>query len=259
MVGDINSVYITVGSVVLDRPDQSGEFIAKDLAVGWAYIVADNEGDKRFRGQGSCAGGLATGLRYALMSAVGCVPNYGPITIYVETAQAHRQMVQLATGDVQVVAAIAGRPVFVMTRPRERSSLQVRLAAERAATAALRVREHIERQETVEPSALDPVEAAEAEPVVTAPTMTPESRQSWRRRVSRPSAPGQLAIRAAARSASRQAPATEPTPSPRASSGVRSAAPPQTPLPRARVLTQWMHEFDSRVESVQTGLQSVSW
>ena len=256
MIAELRSVYISLGAVVLDRPDQSGEFIAKDFASGWAYIIADHEGDKRFRGQGSCAGGLATGLRYAFMSAVGCVPNCGRITIYVESPHAHQQMVQLATADARVVAAIASRPVFVMTRPQERTSHQVRLAAERAAMTALRTREHIERQETSK-SVADPV-AAETEADVEDSASIPEPRQSWRQQWSGRSADVQPAIRATARSASRQAAAHAPKHLPLASAGVAPMSRQSTPA-RTRALMQWLQDFDTQVESVQTGLHNAGW
>jgi hypothetical protein len=144
MFGPVGSVSISLGSVVLDRPDQTGLYIAKDLAGGWAYLIVDADGDKRFRGQGVCEGGLDVALRCAFLSATNCVPDCLLIKIVVETRQAHRAMVQLASGDTHVVAAIAGRPVAIMTRPQERSSFHVRSAAERAASTALRDREHAE-------------------------------------------------------------------------------------------------------------------
>ena len=144
MFDPIGTVSIALGSVVLDRPDQTGRYFAKDLAGGWAYLVGDAEGDNRFRGHGVCEGGLDTTLRCAFLSAVNRIPDCGRIRILVETRQAHRMIVQLARRDPHVVAAIAGRPVSVLTLPEERSSHQVRSAAERAASTALRDREHAE-------------------------------------------------------------------------------------------------------------------
>jgi hypothetical protein len=144
MFDPIGTVSITLGSVVLDRPDRTGRYFAKDLAGGWAYLVGDAEGDNRFRGHGVCEGGLDTTLRCAFLSAVNRIPDGGRIRILVETRQAHRMIVQLARRDPHVVAAIAGRPVAVLTVPEERSSHQVRSAAERAASTALRDREHAE-------------------------------------------------------------------------------------------------------------------
>jgi hypothetical protein len=144
MFDPIGAVSIALGSVVLDRPDQTGRYFAKDLAGGWAYLVGDADGDARFRGHGVCDGGLDTTLRCAFLSALNRIPECGQIRILVESRQAHRMMVQLARRDPHVVAAIAGRPVSVMTRPEERSSFQVRSAAERAAAIALREREHAE-------------------------------------------------------------------------------------------------------------------
>jgi hypothetical protein len=135
-------VSISLGSVLLDRPDQTGRFFAKDVAGGWAYLVGDAEGDNLWRGQGVCEGGLDLTLWCAFMSAVNRVPECRQIRILVETRQAHRMMVQLAVNDPRVAAAIAGRPVSVLTRPDAKSSYHVRNAAERAASAALRDREH---------------------------------------------------------------------------------------------------------------------
>jgi hypothetical protein len=144
MFDPIGSVTIALGSVVLDRPDQTGRYFAKDLAGGWAYLIGDAEGDNRFRGHGVCEGGLDTTLRCALLSAVNHIQDCHRIKILVETRQAHRMIVQLVKRDPHVVTAIAGRPVSVLTLPEERSSHQVRFAAERAASTALRDREHAE-------------------------------------------------------------------------------------------------------------------
>jgi hypothetical protein len=144
MFDPIGTASIALGSVVLDRPDHTGRYFARDLAGGWAYLVGDADGDNRFRGHGVCEGGLDTTLRCAFLSAINRIPDCGRIRILVETRQAHRMIVQLARRDPHVVAAIAGRPVSVMTLPEERSSCQVRSAAERAASTALRDREQAE-------------------------------------------------------------------------------------------------------------------
>ncbi len=141
MFGPVGPVRITLGAVVLDSPDQSGLYIAKDLIGGWAYLIGDKAGDTLSRSQGGCPGGLDIQLRCAFLLAANQVPDSRQITILVETRQAHRVMVNLARRDVHVIAAIAGRPVSVTTRPDERSSFQVRAAAERAASAMLRDRE----------------------------------------------------------------------------------------------------------------------
>ncbi|MDR3535104.1 MAG: hypothetical protein P4L71_01265 [Acetobacteraceae bacterium] len=141
MFESFGAVSIALGSVVLDSPDQTGRYFAKDLAGGWAYLVGDAAGDNRFRGHGVCDGGLDMTLRCAFLSASSRIPDWGRISILVETREAHRMMVQLAVRDPYVVATIAGRPVSVMTRPEARSSYQVRSAAERAASVALRDRE----------------------------------------------------------------------------------------------------------------------
>ena len=70
MFDPTGTVSIALGSVVLDRPDRTGRYFAKDLAGGWAYLVGDAEGDNRFRGHGVCEGGLDTTLRCAFLSAV---------------------------------------------------------------------------------------------------------------------------------------------------------------------------------------------
>ena len=129
MFGPTGSVSISLGSIVLDRPDQTGLYVAKDLVGGWAYLVADGDGDSRLRGQGACDGGLEVALRCAFLSASSRVPHFTQARILVETAQAHRAMVRLASIDGRVVAAIAGRPIAVMTRPEERSSFHVRTAS----------------------------------------------------------------------------------------------------------------------------------
>jgi hypothetical protein len=186
MLDPIGAVSISLGSVVLDRPDQTGQFIAKDLAGGWAYLIGDAEGDNRFRGHGVCEGGLDLTLRCAFLSAANHVPDCTRIKIIVDTRQAHRMMVRLAVKDPHVVTAIGGRQVSVMTRPDTRASYQVRTAAEQAAATALRKREHAEWSQT----------AAEAETTDTAskqgrtddarPTMAGESGagigSNWRAR-----------------------------------------------------------------------------
>jgi hypothetical protein len=156
MFDPVGAVSIALGSVVLDRPDQTGRYFARDLAGGWAYLVGDAEGDNRFRGHGVCEGGLDTTLRCAFLSAANRIPHCGYIRILVETRQAHRMMVQLAMRDPHVIAAIAGRPVSIMTRPDERSLYQVRSAAERAASNALRDREHAEWRASAEEDATGP-------------------------------------------------------------------------------------------------------
>lgn len=139
-------VSISLGWVVLDRPDQSGLYIAKDMIGGWAYVIADEDDDTRFRGQGSCAGGVDVALRCALLSAAACVPECSQMHIMVDTRRAHRVVVGLALHDRQVNATICGRPTSVMTRPLDRSAVRVAAAAERAASIALRDREIAERQ-----------------------------------------------------------------------------------------------------------------
>src|SRR5258708_11621469 len=96
MMSPVGSVSITLGSVVLDRPDQTGLYIAKDMTGGWAYLVGDAEGDNRFRGQGVCAGGLDVTLRCAFLSAANRVPDCDQIRILVDSRAAHGSMVRLS-------------------------------------------------------------------------------------------------------------------------------------------------------------------
>jgi hypothetical protein len=186
-------VSIFLGSVVLDRPDQTGRFIAKDLIGGWAYLVGDADGDNRCRGQGVCEGGLDMTLRCAFLAAADRVQDCRLIRIFVDTRQAHQMMVRLAGKDPHVVGAIAGRPVSVLTRPDAKPSYLMRNAAERAASAVLREREHTERQasvpEVVTSVPVMNVEAADgtavirhaaAEPV---PPAEPDSTLDWRARL----------------------------------------------------------------------------
>ncbi len=183
MFGPVGPVRITLGAVVLDSPDQSGLYIAKDIIGGWAYLIGDRAGDTLFRSQGGCPGGLDIQLRCAFLLAANQVPDSRHITILVETRQAHRVMVNLARRDVHVLAAIAGRPVSVTTRPDERSSFQVRAAAERAASAMLRVREQADwlvrhpLKELAPPQALDDP-AKPAEPP--AASGSPAAERTWR-------------------------------------------------------------------------------
>lgn len=153
------SICIYVGSVVLDRPDQTGLYIAKDLAGGWAYMITDADGDARFRGNGACAGGMDVALRCAFLSAVGCVPDCSSIWVMVESRQSHVAMVRLAKSDAQAIATIAGRQVVVMTRPLERASYHVRNAAERAASGALQEREREEWELGETPALQQPLTA----------------------------------------------------------------------------------------------------
>jgi hypothetical protein len=254
-------VSITLGWVVLDRPDQSGVYIAKDLAAGWAYLIADQDGDSRYRGQGPCAGGVDVALRCAFLSAAACVPEYTSMRILVDTRLAHRAMVRLALQDPRVAAVIGGRQVSVMTRPLERSTLLMQAAAERAASTALRTREREEWDE------------AHAQ----ADTMTEISNVSagvessggtgWRER--------QAEARGAPAPA-RLAQATLPAPAPVGRSqvlqrlvgplldGARASL--ETagltvvrPQPRrSRLLGDWLHDFDGRVETARSGLEDVT-
>lgn len=55
---------ITLDAVVLDSPDQSGLYIARDIIGGWAYLIGDRAGDT-FSQPGSCPGELGIQLRCA--------------------------------------------------------------------------------------------------------------------------------------------------------------------------------------------------
>src|SRR5258708_977559 len=113
MFSPVGVVCVSLGSVVLDRPDHTGVYIAKDLVAGWAYHIADSDGDTRYRGHGVCAGGLDVALRCALLCAASYVPDSAAITILVDTQQSHRTVVKLVTKEAWVMGAIAGRPVTV--------------------------------------------------------------------------------------------------------------------------------------------------
>jgi hypothetical protein len=268
-------VTISLGSVVLDRPDQTGRYIAKDLAGGWAYVIGDADGDSLYRGQGVCEGGLDLTLRCAFLSAGSRVPDCAQIRILVETRQAHRMMVQLAVKDPHVIAAIAGRPVSVMTRPDARSSFQVRTAAERAASAALRDREHAEWQE--QPAADTTEPAASVAGVVTGLQETDiadvrkpklDTLSDWRVRLGGgklhpPTVSGVVDRRArqAAPVASPPSAAVRRFVSPllqSARNGLTAAgvlAPRQAP--RSRAVKAWLQELDSHVATIRGDLQDV--
>jgi hypothetical protein len=244
------SVCISLGSVVLDRPDQTGLYIAKDLAGGWSYLVTDPDGDTRCRGQGVCDGGLDEALRCAFLAAVGRVPESAQITILVDSREAHRAVVNLAMADWHVATAIAGRPAKVMTRPNDRASMLVRAAAERAASAALRDREHAEWHDAAEAAANarpalrqpagDTPAAPEAEPVVHREPAAPLPRRA---------AP--VAQVAASPTMTRRLVASIRGGLARAGMLGADAA------PRNRALTDWLHDFDARVASVRSDLQDV--
>lgn len=167
MFDAVGLVTISLGSVILDRPDQTGRFFAKDMAGGWAYLVGDADGDDRCRGHGVCEGGLDLTLRCAFLSAIARVPRCSRITVIVGTREAHRLMVRLAVKDPRVIKAIAGKPLSVMTRPEERTLRHVHVLAERAASGALRAREYAELQanpEAARPEGAAPAQASAAPP-----------------------------------------------------------------------------------------------
>jgi hypothetical protein len=273
MFNPVGLVTISLGSVVLDRPDQTGRYIAKDLAGGWAYLIGDADGDSRCRGQGVCEGGLDLTLRCAFLSAESRVPECAQIRILVETRQAHRMMVQLAVKDPHVIAAIAGRPVSVMTRPDARSSFQVRAAAERAASTALRDREHAEWHEppgidTAEPAIVDlgVVTGLKETSIVVVGKPIPRPTPDWRsrlagRRLHPSNIPGIVDSRA------REAAAVASPPSATIGwflgpllkstrNGLTAAgvlAPRQAP--RSCAVKAWLQELDSHVATIKGDLQ----
>ena len=263
MFDPTGTVSITLGSVVLDRPDQTGRFIAKDLAGGWAYLIGDADGDSRCRGQGACDGGLDLTLRCGFLSAAGRVPRCGRIKVIVETRDAHRMMVQLAVKDPHVVAVIAGRPLSIMTRPDARSSSQVRLAAERVASSTLRDREQAELQA----GAVSPLPAYSGIPGTAAlPDVSPASPTpfDWRTRLAA-RAPG-LVITDRPRVAAMPVAGG-------AAAGMRGFFLPilngarQTlagagiiaprPAPRSRPMAAWLTDLDAHVSMVTGDLQNV--
>lgn len=244
MFGPVESVRIALGTVVLDSLDQSGRYIAKDMVGGWAYLIADKVGDTRSRSQGGCPGGLDVQLRCAFLLAASQVPDSRYITVLVETRQAHRMMVKLAKEDVHVVAAIAGRPVSVMTRPDERSSFQVRAAAERAASAMLREREHAEWLELTpskkRPLYPDPGETAKVTALIQESQETVPVR-TWRSNLG----PEGTALTARSLGPPRR-------------TGNRSTRNPvetlvlHQPLVRSATLTNWLAAFNKQVAAINT-------
>lgn len=275
MFDPIGTVSIALGSVVLDRPDQTGRYFAKDLAGGWAYLVGDAEGDNRFRGHGVCEGGLDTTLRCALLSAVNRIPDCGRIRILVETRQAHRMIVQLVKRDPRVVAAIAGRPVSVLTLPEERSSHQVRSAAERAASTALRDREHAEWH-AAEAEGKGPANnEEEAADTAAGPTRAqaggaeePSAMRDWRARrraesLRRAKSAGPVDVRPTrtapvapvANAAVRWlvGPLMDSARNRLAAAGILAPSAPR----RSRAVMEWLQEFDRNVAAVTNDLQDV--
>ena len=257
-------VSISLGSVVLDRPDQTGRFIAKDLVGGWAYLVGDADGDSRCRGQGVCEGGLDMTLRCAFLSAAGRVPDCRLIRIFVDTRQAHQTMVRLAVNDSQIVAAIAGRPVSVLTRPDARSLFRVRTAAEQAALAVLREREHTEREaffaESMVPTAHDAGVVAAARKVEAGPASIcePASIADWRSRLHIHAGPS-AAPGAGGAPAGKVLPVTAPPARLRQLvtpilSGGRNALP-VAPTPRTQAIKAWLQDFENQVATISGDLQ----
>lgn len=256
MFAPIGSICIALGSVVLDRPDQSGEYIAKDLAGGWAYVVADHDGDMRFRGQGVCAGGLPAALRCAFLAGTSRTSECDHIGIIVDTRSAHRAMVELARKDPRIRAAIGGRPVAIMTRPQSRASFQARSAAERAASHALQARQK-EEEDHIRLAAMEADEAA-------APAMG-----GWRSQRAAAMATQPVSVARARVAASSQAdqivaplnmiqrlvrPLMLGAHHGLAAAGVIA---PRPSVPRSRAVKDWLSEFDNRMAHVRSDLRDV--
>lgn len=252
-------VGISLGWVVLDRPDQSGLYIAKDLVGGWAYLIADDDGDTRFRGQGACAGGIDVALRCALLSAVACVPDSQQMRVVVDSRLAHRLVVGLVVHDRRVNAAIGGRQVSVMTRPLERSIGQVQTAAERAASTALRERERDEWRAAVTEDTTEIREILSVEP-------SSGDAIGWRQRQPNYSntSPQQSKVDQTVRQARSNGNAVQPatgTPARPPLSGIRASTAATCPpgsdpaRPRGSLFGAWLRDIDKQVESLRTDLQ----
>lgn len=214
---------------MLDSPDHTGRYIARDIVGGWAYMVADRVGDTLARGSGGCPGGLDVQIRCSFLLAANQATDSARLAVVVESRMAHRTLVDLARTDPQVIAAIDNRPVSVMTRADERASFQVKLAAERAAEATLQDRERadwlaLEDDRTppnkpAETAARDdgpPMPVSNAQSPAPSPAMA-EQKQGWRSRMRRP----------------------EPT--------VVGGLPPVQAAPRNPALTDWLKEFDRSI------------
>jgi hypothetical protein len=239
MFASVVPVRISLASIVLDRPDRSGVYIAKDLAGGWAYLVADADGDNRYRGQGFCAGGVDVALRCAFLSAASRVPECGQMA-----------MVKLAVSDPHVVAAIAGRQVAVMTRPQERSCFHVRSAAERVAAAALDDRERAEWYDSgviAQDSVVAPAEAEIPQQTTPDPVVGSNPVPNWRVRNGALAQQNGIAVSSALQVIARNVPA-EAGP---------VATVPRRPSPRRRALAAWLSEFDNHVASLSADLRDV--
>jgi hypothetical protein len=250
MFASVAPVRISLASIVLDRPDRSGVYIAKDLAGGWAYLVADADGDNRYRGQGFCAGGVDVALRCAFLSAASRVPECGQMTLLVQDRQAHQAMVRLAMSDPHVVAAIAGRQVAVMTRPQERSCFHVRSAAERVAAAALDDRERAEWYDSgviAQDSVVAPAEAETPQQATPDPVVGSNPVPNWRVRNGALAQQNGIAVSSALQVIARNVPA-EAGP---------VATVPRRPSPRRRALAAWLSEFDNHVASLSADLRDV--
>ena len=138
-------IRIALGAVVLDRPDSSGCYFAEDAVGGWSYLITDQDGDYRFRGDGSCQGGLDAALRWALLAAISQMPECRQIRLLLANRQMHAVMVRLSQVDELVITAISGRGITMLIRPEERSVQRAMTAAEQAAAVVLRDRARSEQ------------------------------------------------------------------------------------------------------------------
>ena len=225
MSGRTGTTWINLGAVVLDSPDHTGRYIARDIMGGWAYLVSDREGDTRARGNGGCPGGIDVQLRCAFLLAANQAADSARLMIVVESRKAHKAMVELGRNDPQVVGAIDGRPVFVMTRPDERRSFQVKSAAERAASAVLQERERAEWLALEDGRRGGVATKAVAAPAASTPRAAAAHTEPGRRWRSRAQRHAEVA-----------------------------ALPAGPSVPRNPALTDWLRDFDRRIaEGVSQG------
>ena len=150
----VGPVRVALGAVVLDTPDRTGCYVAKDSVGGWSYLVIDSDGDHRFRGDGTCAGGVDVALRWAVLAALNHVPDCRRIQLFVSSPQTHGAMLRLAQVDDLVIEAMGGRMLTMLVRPNEKSVRRAIGAAEMAAIALLRERARTETVQLAREAAL---------------------------------------------------------------------------------------------------------
>jgi hypothetical protein len=252
-------VRIALGAVVLDTPDRSGQFFASDAVGGWSYLITDQAGDYRYRGDGSCPGGLDTAMRWALLAALDQVRDFSRIQLLFPSRQTHAVAERLSQRDDLVQAAMAGRVVGLLIRPDDRSVTRAAMAAEQAAANLLRDRA---RGEKVEDAGLprQPSRAWVDRPAVAPRAPEPIGMGAWRAaRIERP-APPPLRRTAAPEPAAAASPSARTVPlmdgllarlSGMGVPGLRRR-PSGNPA-----IASWMSDFDSQVAAVQSHLEGV--